>query len=164
MLETFVEFTFEAAHQIPPYSGMHGHSFKVVVYLNGKPDPVFGWTHNLYDVEAAMTATKNQLDHSYLNEIEGLEVPSLENVAYWIWHRLDKSSAWVGSRTWYGAAWTVPARAAATGAVSSGMQPDVDHPSVASVQTCKRGVGLRSQQVRALRDADGCRCQVGRAA
>jgi 6-pyruvoyltetrahydropterin/6-carboxytetrahydropterin synthase len=70
---------------------MHGHSFKVVVYLNGKPDPVFGWTHNLYDVEAAMTATKNQLDHSYLNEIEGLEVPSLENVAYWIWHRLDKS-------------------------------------------------------------------------
>ena len=54
MLETFVEFTFEAAHQIPPYSGMHGHSFKVVVYLNGKPDPVFGWTHNLYDVEAAV--------------------------------------------------------------------------------------------------------------
>jgi 6-pyruvoyltetrahydropterin/6-carboxytetrahydropterin synthase len=91
MLETFVEFTFEAAHQIPPYSGLHGHTFKVVVYLSGTPDPVFGWSHNLYDVETAMAATKKQLDHSYLNEIEGLEVPSLENVAGWIWHRLDKS-------------------------------------------------------------------------
>jgi 6-pyruvoyltetrahydropterin/6-carboxytetrahydropterin synthase len=91
MLETFTEFTFEAAHQIPPYSGIHGHTFKVVVYLNGKPDPVFGWTHNLYDVEAAMAATKERLDHSYLNEIEGLEVPSLENIAYWIWHKLEKS-------------------------------------------------------------------------
>ena len=90
MLETFVEFTFEAAHQIPPHSGLHGHSFKAVVYLTGEPDRVFGWTHNLYDVEAIVESTRTALDHKYLNEIEGLEVPSLENVAAWIWHRLDK--------------------------------------------------------------------------
>lgn len=90
MLETFVEFTFEAAHQIPPHSGLHGHSFKVVVYLTGKPDRVFGWSHNLYDVEAAMASTRKLLDHSYLNDIEGLDVPSLENIASWIWHRLDR--------------------------------------------------------------------------
>jgi len=95
MLETFVEFTFEAAHQLPPHSGLHGHSFKAVVYLTGKPDRVFGWTHNLYDVEAIIDATRKVLDHSYLNEIEGLEVPSLENVAAWIWHRLDKEIAGV---------------------------------------------------------------------
>ena len=90
MLETFVEFTFEAAHQIPPHSGLHGHSFKVVVFLTGKPDSVFGWSHNLYDVEEVISTTKLALDHSYLNDIEGLEVPSLENVAAWIWRRLDK--------------------------------------------------------------------------
>ena len=51
MLETFVEFTFEAAHKVPPYSGIHGHTFKAVIFLKGQRDPVYGWTHNLYDVE-----------------------------------------------------------------------------------------------------------------
>lgn len=90
MLDTFIEFTFEGAHRIPPYSGLHGHSFTVVVYLKGKPDPVFGWTHNLYEVEASIAETKQRLHDCYLNDIEGLEVPTLENVAAWIWHRLDK--------------------------------------------------------------------------
>ena len=90
MSETFVEFTFEAAHQIAPHSGLHGHSFRVVVYLKGTPDPTFGWTHNLYEVEPVLTATKGLLDHSYLNDVAGLEVPTLENIARWIWHRLDK--------------------------------------------------------------------------
>src|SRR4051794_19210900 len=93
MLETFVEFTFEAAHQLLPHSGLHGHSFRVVVYLTGKPDPIFGWTHNLYDVEAVVAAMRQRLDHSYLNEIEGLEIPSLENIASWIWRGLDQNIA-----------------------------------------------------------------------
>jgi 6-pyruvoyltetrahydropterin/6-carboxytetrahydropterin synthase len=90
MLDTFIEFTFEGAHQIPPHSGLHGHSFMVVVYLKGEPDPVFGWTHNLYEVEASIAETKRMLESCYLNDIEGLEVPTLENIAAWIWHRLDK--------------------------------------------------------------------------
>ena len=89
MLETFVEFTFEAAHQVPPHSTLHGHSFRVVVFMTGERDPVFGWSHNLYDVQAAVNETKQRLNDSYLNDIEGLEVPSLENVAAWIWDRLD---------------------------------------------------------------------------
>jgi 6-pyruvoyltetrahydropterin/6-carboxytetrahydropterin synthase len=89
MLETFVEFTFEAAHQIPPFSTLHGHTFKAVIYLKGCRDPVFGWTHNLYEVEVLLAETKRQLNNAYLNEIDGLEVPTLENVAAWIWHRLD---------------------------------------------------------------------------
>lgn len=89
MQETFVEFTFEAAHQVPPYSGLHGHSFAVVVYLTGERDPVFGWSHNLYEVEVVLQATRHRLHNNYLNEIKGLEVPSLENIAAWIWHQLD---------------------------------------------------------------------------
>ena len=89
MLETFVEFTFEAAHQVPPFSTLHGHSFRVTVYMTGERHPKYGWTHNLYDVSTALEDTKRQLHDSYLNEIEGLDVPSIENVAAWIWHRLD---------------------------------------------------------------------------
>lgn len=89
MLETFVEFTFEAAHKIPPFSGIHGHTFRVVVHLTGERDPVFGWTHNLYEVEEVIASTKKLLDNRYLNEVEGLEVPSLENVAEWLWNRLE---------------------------------------------------------------------------
>ena len=89
MQETFIEFTFEAAHQVPPHSGLHGHSFTVAVYLTGKRDPIFGWSHNLYEVEVMLQPIRTRLNNRYLNEIEGLEVPSLENIAAWIWHQLD---------------------------------------------------------------------------
>ncbi len=91
MLETFIEFTFEAAHKVPPYSGLHGHSFRAIVYMTGERDPHFGWTHNLFDVSKAVKATQQRLDESYLNDIKGLEVPSLEHVAAWIWEDLDKA-------------------------------------------------------------------------
>jgi 6-pyruvoyltetrahydropterin/6-carboxytetrahydropterin synthase len=91
MQETYVEFTFEAAHQTPPFSSLHGHSFRTRVYLRGEPDPVFGWSHNLYEVEPVVARIRDTLDHKYLNEIEGLSVPTLENLARWIWLRLDRA-------------------------------------------------------------------------
>ena len=84
MLETFKQFTFEAAHQTPPYSGLHGHSFTVSVYMKGTPDPRYGWSHNLDQVELAITKIKTRIDHKYLNDIAGLEVPTLENVTCWL--------------------------------------------------------------------------------
>jgi 6-pyruvoyltetrahydropterin/6-carboxytetrahydropterin synthase len=87
--QTIKEFGFEAAHQTPPFSGLHGHSFRVAVVLTGEPDPVFGWTHNLYEVEPLIEQIRCELDHRYLNDIDGLAVPTLENVARWIWDRLD---------------------------------------------------------------------------
>ncbi|SUE44995.1 6-pyruvoyl trahydropterin synthase family protein [Roseomonas gilardii] len=88
MIETLKEFTFEAAHQLPPFSGLHGHSFLVQVFLRGEPDPVYGWSHNLYEVEKVVEKVRLKVDHTYLNDIEGLEHPSLENVARWIWNQL----------------------------------------------------------------------------
>lgn len=90
MMETFKQFTFEAAHQTPPYSGLHGHSFTVCIYLTGEPDPVYGWTHNLKDIEAAIDGIRAKVDHKYLNDVEGLEVPTLENVTRWLADRLDR--------------------------------------------------------------------------
>jgi 6-pyruvoyltetrahydropterin/6-carboxytetrahydropterin synthase len=89
MIEMFKEFTFEAAHQVPTHSSVHGHSFMVQVCLVGEPDEVFGWPASLTEIEPHIEAVQRDLDHRYLNEIEGLAVPSLENVARWIWQRLD---------------------------------------------------------------------------
>jgi 6-pyruvoyltetrahydropterin/6-carboxytetrahydropterin synthase len=88
-METFKEFTFDAAHSSPPFEGLHGHSFTVRVTLVGQPDPVYGWSHNLYDVNAAFDDVRRQVDHKYLNDIDGLAVPTLENVARWLWQQLD---------------------------------------------------------------------------
>lgn len=89
MQQTLKEFGFEAAHKTPPYSELHGHSFRVEIVLSGKPDPIFGWSHNLDEVEPVIDGVRRELDHRYLNDIEGLSVPTLENLASWIWHRLD---------------------------------------------------------------------------
>lgn len=87
-METFKEFTFEAAHRSPPFEGLHGHSFKVQVVMRGTPDPVFGWSHNLYEVDKPLKEVRARLDHTYLNDIEGLAYPTLENVTRWIWGEL----------------------------------------------------------------------------
>jgi len=60
----------------------------VQIVLQGKPDPVFGWPVSLTDLEPRIEAVRQELDHKYLNEIEGLAFPSLENIAAWIWRRL----------------------------------------------------------------------------
>ena len=91
MLETYLEFSFEAAHATPPYSTLHGHSFRAKVVLSGEPDPVYGWSHNLYEVEPVIEAVRRELDHKYLNDVPGLAVPTLENVTRWLWHRLEGS-------------------------------------------------------------------------
>lgn len=89
-METFKQFSFEAAHQTPPYSALHGHSFTVCMFLKGEPDPVYGWTHNMYDVDAAIASVRRQIDHKYLNEVPGLEVPTLENVTRWLLENLGQ--------------------------------------------------------------------------
>ena|SRR5882672_2626830 len=86
---TFKEFTFEAAHQIPPHSRLHGHTFVVDLAMTGEPDALYGWAANLDEVDRVVDRLKEQIDHSYLNSIPGLEVPSLENVARWIWAKLS---------------------------------------------------------------------------
>ena len=87
-IDTFREFSFEAAHELPPYSGLHGHTFVVRVHLTGEPDPVYGWAENLYEVDKLIEEVRADLDHTCLNRTPGLEVPSLENLARYIWNRL----------------------------------------------------------------------------
>jgi 6-pyruvoyltetrahydropterin/6-carboxytetrahydropterin synthase len=89
MIELFKEFTFEAAHKVPGYSDIHGHSFRVELFMRGEAEGTYGWATSLTHVEPPIHEVQRRLDHRFLNEIEGLEVPSLENIARWIWQRLD---------------------------------------------------------------------------
>ncbi|MEU4517458.1 6-carboxytetrahydropterin synthase QueD [Amycolatopsis sp. NPDC024027] len=93
-MEIFREFTFEAAHRLPEVpeghkcARLHGHSYRVTVHVDGSVDPHAGWVMDFGDVKAAFKPLQEQLDHHYLNEIEGLENPTSENLAVWIWDRL----------------------------------------------------------------------------
>jgi 6-pyruvoyltetrahydropterin/6-carboxytetrahydropterin synthase len=87
-------FQFEAAHLLPllpethKCRRLHGHSFKVELVVNGPVDPRLGWVMDYADISKVFKPTLDRLDHYYLNEIPGLENPTSENVAIWIWNRL----------------------------------------------------------------------------
>jgi 6-pyruvoyltetrahydropterin/6-carboxytetrahydropterin synthase len=88
------EFSFEAAHRLPhappghKCARLHGHSFKVAVICEGEADPNTGWLIDFGAVKKAFEPLMEALDHRYLNDIEGLENPTAEAIAMWIWARL----------------------------------------------------------------------------
>lgn len=88
------EFGFEAAHRLPQVpeghkcARLHGHSFRVTVEVEGEVDPERGWLVDYAEIKAATAPVREQLDHHYLNEIEGLENPTSEVLAAWLWDRI----------------------------------------------------------------------------
>jgi len=95
MIELTQEFGFDAAHYLAAGAEenrrLHGHSFYVEVTLRGEPDPKIGWLRDLGEVKAALEAIRARLDHSLLNEVEGLGEPTLENLARFIFVRAKKA-------------------------------------------------------------------------
>lgn len=93
-MQIFKTFVIEAAHRLPHVpeghkcQRLHGHSFRILVYVDGRVDEHTGWVMDFADVATAFQPIFEQLDHRYLNEIEGLENPTSENLARWIWSRL----------------------------------------------------------------------------
>jgi len=94
--ELMKEYRFEAAHllpRVPPghkCARMHGHSYEVTVRLAGPVDPRLGWVRDFGDVSSAWKPLFERLDHHLLNEIEGLENPTSENLARWLWSQLRR--------------------------------------------------------------------------
>ncbi|MCU1498028.1 MAG: queD [Acidimicrobiales bacterium] len=93
-MEIFREFTFEAAHRLPNVpeghkcARLHGHSYRVTVHVEGEVDPVAGWVADFAELGEACRPLRDQLDHYYLNDVPGLENPTSEVLAVWIWDRL----------------------------------------------------------------------------
>lgn len=96
-MEIFKEFTFEAAHRLPNVpeghkcARLHGHSFRVEIHVRGDLQQPEGWVVDFTDITAAFAPLDKRLDHYYLNDIEGLENPTSENLAAWIWERVHPS-------------------------------------------------------------------------
>ncbi|MDC9593461.1 6-carboxytetrahydropterin synthase QueD [Xenorhabdus sp. IM139775] len=90
----FKDFQFEAAHYLPNVpkghkcGRLHGHSFMVRLEITGEVDPLSGWLMDFADVKAVFKPIWEQLDHHYLNEVTGLENPTSEVLAKWIWEQL----------------------------------------------------------------------------
>ena len=93
-MDIFKVFTLEAAHRLPHVPAghkcarLHGHSFRVEIHVSGPVDPHSGWVMDFADIKAAFQPLYDQLDHHYLNEVDGLDNPTSERLAAWIWERL----------------------------------------------------------------------------
>jgi 6-pyruvoyltetrahydropterin/6-carboxytetrahydropterin synthase len=87
-------FRFEAAHSLPNVPAdhkcrrLHGHSFRVDVTVRGPVDAHVGWFMDYADLDVAFEPLRRALDHQHLNEVAGLENPTSERLAAWIWERL----------------------------------------------------------------------------
>ena len=93
-MEIFKRFTLEAAHRLPNVPAghkcarLHGHSFQVELRVSGEPGPESGWVLDFADLKAAFAPIHERLDHHYLNDIDGLDNPTSERLAIWIWEQL----------------------------------------------------------------------------
>ncbi|MDM8547155.1 6-carboxytetrahydropterin synthase QueD [Candidatus Venteria ishoeyi] len=93
-MEIFKDFSFDAAHHLPNVpeghkcARLHGHTYRIRIYICGEVGEDSGWVMDFGDIKQIFQPIYQQLDHYYLNEIPGLENPTAENLARWIWQHL----------------------------------------------------------------------------
>jgi 6-pyruvoyltetrahydropterin/6-carboxytetrahydropterin synthase len=94
LMEIWKAFNLESAHRLPNVppghksARVHGHSFRVEIHVSGEVDATIGWVQDFADISAVFQPLYEQLDHRYLNDVPGLENPTSEHLAQWIWARL----------------------------------------------------------------------------
>jgi 6-pyruvoyltetrahydropterin/6-carboxytetrahydropterin synthase len=95
MWELTKSFRFEAAHSLSgttlgdASAEIHGHSFRAEVTIRGTPDPATGMVMDLGLLDQRMADVQKTLDHKFLNKIEALGIPTLENLTRFIWERVQ---------------------------------------------------------------------------
>ena len=91
------DYRFEAAHFLPKVpeghkcARMHGHSYLVVVTIEGEIDPELGWVMDFAAIDEHVLPLIRALDHQVLNEVDGLANPTSELLAVWLWDRVRPS-------------------------------------------------------------------------
>lgn len=94
-MEIYKEFSFDSAHFLPNVEdghkckNMHGHTYRLRVYIKGTPDPHLGWIMDFKELKDIISGKViDQLDHKLINDIKGLENPTAENITIWIWDQI----------------------------------------------------------------------------
>ncbi|HEU4470731.1 MAG TPA: 6-carboxytetrahydropterin synthase QueD [Flavisolibacter sp.] len=93
-MEIYKEFSFDSAHFLPyvpeghKCRNMHGHTYRLKVVIEGEPDPRLGWLMDFKELKDIVAIVIDQLDHKLINDIEGLENPTAENITIWIWQQI----------------------------------------------------------------------------
>ena len=94
-MEIFKTFTLESAHRLPNVPAghkcarVHGHSFRVELHVGGPVDPLLGWVMDFAEIKRQFEPLYQRLDHHYLNDVPGLDNPTSENLARYIWRELQ---------------------------------------------------------------------------
>lgn len=93
-MEIFKKFTFDSAHYLPNVAedhkcrNMHGHTYQLTLFVSGDPDPKYGWVIDFAELKDKVEPVLKEVDHHVLNEIKGLENPTCELFAKWLWDRI----------------------------------------------------------------------------
>jgi len=93
-VEIFKTFTLESAHRLPNVpeghkcARVHGHSFRVELHVSGPVNPHLGWVMDFAEIKQAFEPLFQRLDHRYLNDLPGLDNPTSEQLARYIWQEL----------------------------------------------------------------------------
>src|SRR5690554_5163463 len=93
-MEIFKTFTFDSAHFLPnvPHGHkckqMHGHTYKMTVYFEGPLDKDLNWVVDFAEVKNVVKPIIDMVDHKVLNDIPGLENPTCEGIAKWLWEKV----------------------------------------------------------------------------
>ena len=95
MFELSKQFRFDAAHtlhrEIDAESSrrIHGHSYRAEVVVRGAADPSTGMVIDLGQLERSLEVARDGLDHRFLDEIQDLGPATMENLAVWVWRKLE---------------------------------------------------------------------------
>lgn len=93
-MQIFKQFSFDSAHFLPNVPvghkcrGMHGHTYRLTVYLEGPLDEKLGWVMDFAVLKQAIEPLIKSMDHTLLNNIPGLENPTCERIAIWLWEHI----------------------------------------------------------------------------
>lgn len=93
-MTVFKQFTFDSAHFLPNVDdnhkcrSVHGHTYILTIYIEREPDKNLGWVMDFAEIKSAVLPVLKIIDHKMLNDIPGLENPTCELIAKWLWEKI----------------------------------------------------------------------------